>query len=67
MCQVEPMSEDQARDVGSLAGKSGHDDIVDVAVAEGAMRRGDAVATSDGDHIRKIAAKAGRTLWIEPV
>jgi hypothetical protein len=66
-CQVEPMSEEQARDVGVLSGKSGHDDIVDVAVVEGAIRRDDAVATSDENHIRMIAAKVGRTLWIEPV
>ena len=33
MCDIEPMSEDLARHVGVLAGKSGHDDIVDVAVA----------------------------------
>jgi hypothetical protein len=31
------------------------------------MRRGDAVVTSGAPHIRKIAAAAGRTLWIESV
>ena len=30
MCDTEPMSENLAKDVGVLAGKSGHDDIVDV-------------------------------------
>jgi len=39
MCEVEPLSERQARDVGVLAGKAGHDDIVDVTVVEGAIRR----------------------------
>ena len=67
MCDVEPMSEDLARSVGILAGKAGHDDIVDVAVAEGAIRRGDAVVTSDAAHIAKIATHAGSTLWIESV
>jgi hypothetical protein len=67
MCDVEPMSEDLARNVGILAGEAGHDDIVDVAVVEGAIRRGDAVVTSDAPHIRKIAAHAGITLWIETV
>jgi hypothetical protein len=66
-CNIEPMSEELARTIGILAGKSSHDDVVDVAVVEGAMRRGDAVVTSDAPHIRKIAAAAGRTLWIESV
>jgi hypothetical protein len=39
MCDTEPMSENLAKDVGVLAGKSGHDDIVDVCVVEGAVRR----------------------------
>ena len=55
MCAVEPMTEDQARRVGVLAGKARHEDVVDVAVAEGAVRRGDAVVTSDEDHIQRIA------------
>src|SRR6266568_3927012 len=48
MCDTEPMSEDMAMDVGVLAGKSGHDDIVDITVVEGAVRRGDAVLGGDG-------------------
>jgi len=67
MCDVEPMSEDQARKVGILAGVASHDDIVDVAVVEGAIRRGDAVVTSDAAHIRKIATRAGATVRIEAV
>jgi predicted nucleic acid-binding protein len=55
MCDVEPMTEDQARRVGVLAGKARHDDIVDLAVVEGAIRRGDAVVTSDDGHIQRIA------------
>jgi hypothetical protein len=55
MCDVEPMSEELARQVGVVAGTSGHGDIVDVAVVEGAMRRGDAVVTSNVTHIRKVA------------
>jgi hypothetical protein len=59
MCDVEPMSEDQARRVGVLAGKAAHDDVVDVTVVEGAIRRNDAVVTSDETHILRIA-DAGR-------
>jgi len=58
MCEVEPLSERQARDVGVLAGKAGHDDIVDVTVVEGAIRRRHAVVTSNEEHIRRIASAA---------
>jgi hypothetical protein len=67
MCGTEPMSEELARNVGVLAGRSDHDDVVDVCVVEGAVRRGDAVVTSDVTHIRKIAEATGTTLRIEPV
>jgi hypothetical protein len=65
MCTVEWMTEDQARQVGVLAGRSGHDDIVDVTVVEGATRRGDAVVTSNRDHIEKVGQAAGVKLRIE--
>jgi hypothetical protein len=67
MCDTEPMSQDLARNVGVLAGKSEHDDIVDVAVVEGALRRRDAVVTSNAAHIRMIANAVGATLRIEPI
>jgi hypothetical protein len=53
--------------VGVLAGKSGHDDIVDVSVVEGAVRRGDAVVTSNATHIRTITEAAGASLRIESI
>jgi hypothetical protein len=67
MCDIEPMSEDLARNVGVLAGKSGHNDVVGVSVVEGAVRRGDAVVTSNATHIRMIAEAAGARLRIESV
>ncbi|MBA3653356.1 MAG: twitching motility protein PilT [Actinobacteria bacterium] len=67
MCEVEDMSEQQARQVGVLAGKAAHDDIVDVAVVEGAARRRDAVVTSNDAHIREIASAANARLHIERV
>lgn len=67
MCVVESMSEEQARQVGVLAGRSGHDDVVDVTVVEGATRRGDAVLTSDQGHILRIADATGARLRIEVV
>jgi hypothetical protein len=67
-CDVEAMNEGQARSVGELAGRAGHDDVVDVAVVEGALRRGgDVVVTSNADHIRKVAEAAGVQLRIERV
>lgn len=67
LCEVEALSEQHAREVGVLAGKSAHHDIVDVAVVEGAARRGDAVVTSNDSHIRAIAEAAGVPLRIEHV
>ncbi len=66
-CEIEPMTESEARDAGVLAGKAGHDDVVDVTVVDGAIRRRQAVVTSDGMHIRKIATAAGVQLRIEYV
>ena len=67
MCDTEPMSEELARHVGVLAGKSGHDDIVDVSVVEGAVRRGDAVVTSNMTRIRMVADATGVRLRIESI
>lgn len=67
MCAVEPMSEDQARRIGVLAGKAAHDDVVDVAVVEGALRRNDAVVTSNRDHIVGVAQAARARLRVEQV
>lgn len=55
LCFVEAMDPDQAEAVGVLAGKANHDDIVEVTVVEGAVRRGDAIVTSNPTHIRAIA------------
>jgi hypothetical protein len=44
MSQVEPIAEAQVRD-GVLAGKAAHDDVVDVTVVEGEIRRRQAVVT----------------------
>jgi hypothetical protein len=67
MCDVEELTEMQARRVGELGGKARHDDIVDVTVVEGAIRRKDAVVTSNATHIRRIAAAAGVHLRIAAV
>lgn len=63
-CRVESMNEVQARAVGTLIGRSGLVDIVDVAVVEGASRRGDAVVTSNRGHIEQVADAAGESFPI---
>jgi hypothetical protein len=66
-CVIEPMNAMQARAVGVLAGSAEHADVVDVTVVEGALRRGDAVVTSDEDHIDVIARAAGEPITIVAV
>jgi hypothetical protein len=64
-CEIEPMSEGQARHVGVLAGRASHEDVVDVTVVEGAIRRRDGIVTSDDSEIRRIAAAAGADVALE--
>jgi hypothetical protein len=61
-CRVEPLSEVVARAVGALAGASRHHDIVDVAVVEGAARRGDGIVTSEPDDLERVLEVTGRPL-----
>lgn len=60
-------SEEQARAVGVLAGRAEHDDVIDVTVVEGAIRRGDGIVTSDPAEIRRVAGAVGVTLTIDVV
>ncbi len=66
-CKVEDLSEVQARRVGALVAKCGLDDTVDVAVAEGAIRRHDAVVTSNRAHIEQVADSIRRSVPIHDV
>lgn len=59
-CRVESMDDEAARRVGVLAGRAKHNDVIDVFVVEGAIRRGDAVVTSDLDDLRRVARAGGR-------
>ncbi len=64
-CQVEALDEPQARAVGALATRAETTDVVDAAVVEGALRRGDLVLSSDPDDLRAIAVADGRRLEVE--
>jgi predicted nucleic acid-binding protein len=66
-CAIEPLTEDQARALGVLAALSQLSDTVDLAVAEGALRRNHAVVTSNRRHIEQVADSAGRHLTIHDV
>ena len=60
-CVIEDLDDMQARRIGILAGRSKFDDIVDLTVVEGALRRNDdAIVTSNESHIRTIAEAVGR-------
>ena len=67
LCEIEDLSDEQARRVGVLSGKAAHDDIVDVTVVEGAIRRHDAVVTSNPTHIKSIADAEHTHLVIETI
>jgi predicted nucleic acid-binding protein len=67
LCTTEPLTDEQAKAVGALAARAGHDDIVDVTVVEGAVRRHDAVVTSNPSYIRTIADALRARLTIETV
>ena len=67
LCEIEDLSSAQARRVGALAGQADHDDIVDMTVVEGAIRRRDAVITSNPTHISSISDAVRAHIIIETI
>lgn len=63
-CRIEDFTKTQAKQVGVMIGQSGLNDIVDVAVVEGALRRNDAVVTSNRSHIAQVANAMNRHIEI---
>ncbi|HSH61333.1 MAG TPA: PIN domain-containing protein [Acidimicrobiales bacterium] len=55
-CEMVPFLEDEAHDIGALAGKSASADVVDVHVVAVAHRHGFGVLTSDEKDLRPIVA-----------
>jgi predicted nucleic acid-binding protein len=66
-CHIEPLTDTQARAVGALAARTGLDDTVDLAVAEGALRRGDTIVTSNPTHLRQATAGASEKVAIDVI
>ena len=58
-CRIEMFDERAARLVGELLARSRTTDIVDAVVVLGAIARGDRIATSDADDIRRLVAACG--------
>ena len=62
-CIVEPLDGNTARTSGALLGRCSIDvGAVDASVVEGALRRGDAVVTSNPARLAALADAAGRRL-----
>jgi len=66
-CNVDPLTESQARAAGAALAASGGSDLVDAAVVVTALAREDLVVTSDPDDLRRIAAALGRDLAVHVV
>jgi predicted nucleic acid-binding protein len=64
-CSVEPLDERHARSSGLLRGRcTAPVEAVDAMVAESALRRGDAVVTSNRAHVLALAEAADRRLAV---
>lgn len=67
MCEIEDLTETQARAVGVLAAAARHDDVVDLSVVEGAARRGDGIVTADPRDLVTIARAARARVLITTI
>lgn len=67
-CLIDPLDEAAAKAAGALLGRCAMDPgAVDASVAEGALRRGDAVVSGNAAHMRDLADAVGRKLDVIPV
>lgn len=66
-CNVDPLTESQARAAGAALAASGGSDLIDAAVVMTALARNDLIVTSDPDDLRRIAAAIGRDLAVHAV
>lgn len=63
-CIVEALDERRARDAGALRHRVAGAGAIDACVALGVQRRGDALATSDTEDMRRLLGPATRILTI---
>jgi hypothetical protein len=63
-CAAEPLDEPTARLAGAMLGRAGSADVVDATVVVGALRRAEAIVTSDRRDIDQLARAVGRRVDI---
>jgi predicted nucleic acid-binding protein len=63
-CAIEPVNESVARAAGRLRRETPGAGTVDACIAVGARRRGDAVATSDPDDMRRLLGQGCTILHV---
>jgi predicted nucleic acid-binding protein len=63
-CEIEPLEEADARQIGELLANARTADVIDAAVVLGAVARRDAIVTSDPDDIARLLSAAGVQLRI---
>jgi hypothetical protein len=63
-CAAESLDVSTARLAGAMLGRAGSADVVDATVVVGALRRADAVVTSDRGDIDRLAGAVGRRVDI---
>jgi predicted nucleic acid-binding protein len=61
-CEIVSFDDEDAHEVGALAGKAGVSDVVDVHVVLVARGRGYGVMTSDSDDLAPVIAASGRRI-----
>ena len=66
-CQVEPLEESQAKQVGAASVRTVSNDMVDISVVISAASRGDVIVTRDEDDIYEIMTSLGYNLDIYKV
>jgi hypothetical protein len=64
-CEVESLTEREARAAGAALAASGTSDVVDAMVVVGAVTRGDTVVTADPDDLRHLGRAIGARLRLE--
>jgi hypothetical protein len=63
-CAAEPLDEPTARLAGAMLSRAASVDVVDASVVVGALRRTDAIVTSDRGDIENLAHAVGRRVSI---
>ena len=66
-CQVEPLEESLAKQVGAASARTKSNDVVDISVVISAASRGDRIFTSDKKDINKIVSSLGYSTKISAV